>query len=200
MGAGLSPPGRTAPAPPPAAPALPRPSGPGPRAEFDTRVVIEPSRNRGVELGGNARLRGRGSGARHKVRGRPLLPPSELVRHRRVVEAFLAAARAGDIDAVLAVLAPDVVRRCDARALPPGAAAVVRGARAVAEGTVLLASRADAAAVALVDGRPGVVVAPQGRLTVALAVTVEDDLITGYDVVADPERLSQLVIGLLDPA
>ncbi len=58
------------------------------------------------------------SRARQKVRGRPAVPAAELARHRRMVEAFLAASRAGDVDAVLAVLAPDVVRRADRVAMP----------------------------------------------------------------------------------
>ena len=73
------------------------------------------------------------SRARHKVRGASTLPAAELDGHRRVVEAFLAAARGGDLDGLLTLLAPDVVRRADAAALPPGGAPEVRGARAVAE-------------------------------------------------------------------
>src|SRR5690606_5854264 len=79
------------------------------------------------------------SRARSKVQGRPALPTAELDQRRRVVSAFLTAARAGDLQAVLAVLDPDVVRRADPAALPPGAPAELRGADAVAKGTVLLA-------------------------------------------------------------
>ena len=72
------------------------------------------------------------SRARQKVRGAPARDAAELTRHRRVVETFLAAARAGDVDAVIAVLAPDAVRRADRAALPAGRATQVRGARNVA--------------------------------------------------------------------
>jgi RNA polymerase sigma factor (sigma-70 family) len=68
------------------------------------------------------------SRSRRKVRGTPAIGGAELARHRRVVEAFLAASRAGDVDAVLAVLAPDVARRADRAALAPGRPAEVRGA------------------------------------------------------------------------
>lgn len=137
------------------------------------------------------------SRARAKVRGTPVVPAEQLARQRRVITAFLAAARVGDLDGVLAVLAPDVVVRADPGALPPGRPTVVRGARVVAEGT--LASRARLAELALVDGRVGVLVAPGGRLLYVLTFTIEDDRIAGYDVIADPERLRALDVALLDP-
>jgi RNA polymerase sigma factor (sigma-70 family) len=136
------------------------------------------------------------SRARQKVRGAPAVPAADLARHRRVVAAFLEAARAGNLDGVLAVLAPDVVRRADAAALPPGVAAEVRGARAVAEGTVLLAARSALAELALVNGDAGVVVAPEGRLALALTFVIEGERITSYDVIADPERLRELDLAM----
>ncbi|MEV8635538.1 sigma-70 family RNA polymerase sigma factor [Streptosporangium sp. NPDC051023] len=138
------------------------------------------------------------SRARHKVRGIPALPAAELTRHRHVVEAFLAASRGGDLTALLAVLAPDVVRRADPAALPPGALTEARGARAVAEETLVLGRRARFAAVALVNGAVGVVVAPYGRLLLALTVMVEGDRIAGYEVIADPARLCRLDLAVLD--
>ncbi|MFH9249304.1 sigma-70 family RNA polymerase sigma factor [Streptomyces lydicus] len=138
------------------------------------------------------------SRARHKVRGTPAVPAAELTRQRRVVEAFLAAARGGDLGELLAVLAPDVVRRVDPAALRAGGAAELRGARAVAEETVLLARNARFAAPALVDGTVGLVVAPHGRLLFALTVTTEDGRVTAYDVIADPARLRGLDLAVLD--
>ncbi|MFH8749483.1 sigma-70 family RNA polymerase sigma factor [Streptomyces rimosus] len=138
------------------------------------------------------------SRARQKVRGTPAVPPADLARHRRVVTAFLTAARAGDLPAVLALLAPDVVRRADPAVLPPGVAPELRGARAVAEGTLLFAHRAREAEPALVNGAVGLLVAPRGRLRIALTFTVEDGLITGYEVIAAPARLRGLAIGVLD--
>ncbi|MGX1755711.1 sigma-70 family RNA polymerase sigma factor [Streptomyces lydicus] len=137
------------------------------------------------------------SRARHKVRGTPVAPAAELARHREVVSAFLAAARAGDLTAILAVLAPDVVRRADPLAVPPGGAVEVRGARAVAEGTAALAHRSQLAELALVNGTVGVIVAPRGRLLFALTFTIEQDKITEYDVIADPTRLRRLDLAVL---
>ncbi|WNM33095.1 sigma-70 family RNA polymerase sigma factor [Streptomyces sp. Li-HN-5-11] len=138
------------------------------------------------------------SRARRKVRGTPAVSAGELRRHRRVVEAFLTAARGGDLGALLDVLAPDVVRRADPAALPAGVPAELRGAQAVAEGTVALRDRARFAAVALIDGRVGVVVAPAGRLLFALEVAVDGGRVVSYDVVAAPERLRRLRTAVLD--
>jgi RNA polymerase sigma factor (sigma-70 family) len=137
------------------------------------------------------------SRARHKVQGTPVLPAAELARHRQVVTAFLGAARAGDLAAIRAVLAPDVVRRSDPAALPPGAAVEVRGADAVAEGTVALARRSQFAELALVNGAVGVVVVPDGRLMAALTFAVEDGRIVAYEVIADPARLRRLDLAIL---
>ncbi len=138
------------------------------------------------------------SRARHRVQGTPAVPSAELARHRRVVDAFLAASRGGDINALLAVLAPDVVRRADRAALPLGAATEVRGAPAVTEETVVFARRSQFAEPALVNGAVGVVVAPRGRLLLALTITIENDKIAEFDVIADPARLQQLDLAVLD--
>ena len=95
------------------------------------------------------------------------------------------------------MLDPDVVRRADTAALPAGAATVVRGARAVAEETVALAQNAHFARPALVDGSLGLVVAPLGRLVLALALTIDEhDRITAIDVIADPTRLHHLTLAV----
>jgi RNA polymerase sigma-70 factor (ECF subfamily) len=138
------------------------------------------------------------SRARQKVRGTPAVPAAQLAEQRDIVLAFLKAARNGDLAGVLNVLAPDVVRRADAAALPPGAAAVVRGAQAVAEGTMRLAARARLAELALVDGEVGAVVIIGGRLWIALTFTVENGKIAGYSVIADPARLRNLSLAALD--
>jgi RNA polymerase sigma-70 factor (ECF subfamily) len=138
------------------------------------------------------------SRARQRVRGTSTVPARDLARHRAVVEAFLAASRAGDLDAILAVLAPDVVRRADPAALPSGRAREVRGARTVAEEIAVFGANARFASPALVDGDVGIVVAPRGRLRLALVVSVDGDRITAYDLVADPERLRALELAVLD--
>ncbi|MGW7615710.1 sigma-70 family RNA polymerase sigma factor [Streptomyces antimycoticus] len=138
------------------------------------------------------------SRARQKVRGSAAVPRAELDRQRRTVDAFLAAARGGDMEALFAVLDPEVVRRADRAALPDGVPTVARGARAVAEETAGFAPRSRLAEPALVNGAVGIVVAPRGRLLLALTLTVEDERITAYEVIADPGRLSRLELGLLD--
>jgi len=137
------------------------------------------------------------SRARLRVRGTTTVP-AEAVRHREVVEAFLAAARGGDLRALLAVLAPDVVRTADPQALPAGAAVEVRGAEVVARETVGLRRRARHTGIALVDGTVGVVAVVRGRLVLALTVRVDGDRIAAYDVVADPARLAALDVSVLD--
>ncbi len=139
------------------------------------------------------------SRARSKVRGGPAGRAAAAHRSRSVVERFLSAAGRGDLAGVVAVLAPDVVRRSDVQALPPGAAALVRGADAVARGTVALAGRSEIAEVVLVDGSIGAIVAPAGRLWIALRFEVVEDRIAAYDVIADPARLAALELRVLDP-
>ncbi|MFD7286848.1 sigma-70 family RNA polymerase sigma factor [Streptomyces sp. NPDC059863] len=138
------------------------------------------------------------SRARHKVQGTPAVPGADPGRHRQVIEAFLAASRGGDLNALLAVLAPDVVRRADPAGLPPGMATEVRGARVVAEETMVLGRGARFAEAALVNGTVGVVVAPRGRLFRALTFTIDGDRITAYEVIADPARLQRLELAVLD--
>jgi RNA polymerase sigma factor (sigma-70 family) len=137
------------------------------------------------------------SRARLRVRGTPTVGLADLARHRRVIEAFLAASRAGDVAAVIAVLDPDVVRRADRAALPDGRPLRARGARTVAGEVAVFGSRARFAAPALVNGDAGIVVAPGGRLQLVLLVTVAGDQVTGYELVADPARLAQLELAVL---
>jgi RNA polymerase sigma-70 factor (ECF subfamily) len=138
------------------------------------------------------------SRARQKVRGTPELPTADLARHRRVVERFLAASRAGDLAAVLAVLAPDVVRRADPAVLPAGRPTEVRGAGTVAEEITMFGRPARYAEPALIDGAVGAVVAPRGRLLLAIAVTVTaDDRVAAYELIADPDRLRRLALAVL---
>jgi RNA polymerase sigma factor (sigma-70 family) len=135
------------------------------------------------------------SRARRRVQGTSTVPDPDLARQREVVDAFLAASRGGDFDALLGVLDPDVVVRADRAALAAGAADL-RGAPAVAQQAV--AKRATFARPALVDGRVGVVVAPRGRLLMVLDFTIADGKIAAIDVVADPERLAQLDLAMLN--
>jgi RNA polymerase sigma factor (sigma-70 family) len=136
------------------------------------------------------------SRARTRVRG-ATVDHADLTRRWEIVEAFLAAARAGDLQALLALLDPDVVRRADRWVIPATAAAELRGARDVAEGTLRYARTATRfAQPALIDGDPGLVVAPHGRLRIAPTIHIENDKITEINVIGEPSRLAELAIGL----
>jgi RNA polymerase sigma-70 factor, ECF subfamily len=139
------------------------------------------------------------SRARRRVRGASATSSSaeaDLARQREVVDAFLAAARGGDLEALVAVLDPDVVLRADRGALPAVASREVRGAPAVARRAVK--GRARAARPALVNGTVGVVVAPRGRLLMALGFTIRGGKIVEIDAIADPDRLRRLDLSYLD--
>jgi RNA polymerase sigma factor (sigma-70 family) len=129
------------------------------------------------------------SRARRRVQGRPTIPDADINRQRTVVDAFLAAAREGDFDALLELLDPDVVLRADAGALPPGASREMRGAQAVAEGARTFARLARLAQPALVNGTAGFVVAQHGRPVSVAGFTVTGGKIVEIDILADPERL-----------
>ena len=130
----------------------------------------------------------------------PPSPTPTRTRQREVVDAFLAASRGGDFAALLAVLDPDVVRRADPAAVRLGAPVEIRGAAAVARGALAGTRRRGStpAALALIDGKVGVVVAPRGRLTLAMLFEIRDARIVAIDIVADPDRLRGLDVGLLD--
>ncbi|MER6221877.1 RNA polymerase sigma factor SigJ [Streptomyces sp900105755] len=134
------------------------------------------------------------SRARRRVQGAAPSADPDLGRQRRVLDAFLAASRDGDFEALVAVLHPDVVLRVDAGALVRGAAAskVLRGARPVAEQALTFRQFAEAAHLALVNGTVGMVTAPGGRPLSVMAVTVADGRITEMYILADPERLDRL--------
>ncbi|WP_307868094.1 sigma-70 family RNA polymerase sigma factor [Cellulosimicrobium cellulans] len=138
------------------------------------------------------------SRARRRVRGSEPPRDADLARRRRVVEAYLAATRAGDFEGLVAVLAPEVVLRADAGALPSGRPVEIRGSRDVALGALASAERARLTEVALVDGEPGLVMLHEGRLAVVLRLRVVDGLVTEIDVVGDPDRLDRLDLALLD--
>ncbi|MEU7057221.1 RNA polymerase sigma factor SigJ [Streptomyces sp. NPDC046197] len=134
------------------------------------------------------------SRARRRVQGATPSADPDPGRHRAVLEAFMAASRAGDFDALLTLLHPDVVLRADSGALVRGAAAskVVHGAKQVAEQALLFRQLAPLARLALVNGSPGLVTAPEGQLLSVMAVDVRDGRITGMYILSDPERLARL--------
>jgi RNA polymerase sigma-70 factor, ECF subfamily len=138
------------------------------------------------------------SRARRRVRGAAPAPDADLAAQRKVVDAFFAAARDGDFEALVAVLDPDVVLRSDGGVLRPGASLVVHGARAVAERALTFARLSPFVRPALVNGAAGVVVAPHGRPFSVMGFTVARGRIVAIDALADPERLRQLDLTVLD--
>jgi ketosteroid isomerase-like protein len=138
------------------------------------------------------------SRARRRVQGAAPLPDADLALQREVVDAFFAAARDGDFEALVAVLDPDVVLRSDGGVARPGASFVLHGARAVAESAMTFARLSPFVRPALVNGAAGVVVAPRGRPYSVLGFTVREGKIVEIDGLADPERLRQLDLAVFD--
>jgi RNA polymerase sigma factor (sigma-70 family) len=135
------------------------------------------------------------SRARRRVRGAAPVPDVDLARQREVVAAFLAAARGGDLEALMAILDPDVVVRVDRGALRPDAPREIRGAVAVAKQARTGAGFARLARPAVVNGAAGFVVAVHGRPLAVAGVIVAGDRIVEIDLLADPARLSALDLG-----
>jgi RNA polymerase sigma factor (sigma-70 family) len=134
------------------------------------------------------------SRARRRVQGSTSLPDADVARHRQAVDAFLAAARAGDFDALLAVLDADVVLRAD-----QGTLRVIRGARAVADEALTFARIARSAQLALVNGTPGIVARlPNGQPMAVLGFAVNGGKIVEIDILADPTRLRQVDLTVLE--
>jgi RNA polymerase sigma-70 factor (ECF subfamily) len=130
--------------------------------------------------------------ARRRVQAAPK-PDPDLARQRQVVDAFLIAARSGDMRGLLEVLDPDVVFRADVGAVAGGASFPVVGARAVVERVLQTAPRfAPHARPAIVNGQAGAVFAPEGRPVGVIGFTVVNGLIVAIDLIADPQKLRRL--------
>lgn len=139
------------------------------------------------------------SRARRRVQGGSTASKAsnaDLTGQRAVVEAFLAATRSGDFEALLAVLDPDVAARDSRVALPSGAMREVLGAAAVAEQAIRGGARL--ARIALVNGNVGVIVAPRGRLLLALDFTIRNGKISAIELLAGAERFRRLELAVLD--
>ncbi len=135
------------------------------------------------------------SRARRRVQGTTAVRDPDLARQREVVDAFLAASRTGDFDALLAMLDPGVFLRADDTAVRMGATREVHGAVAVAS---TFSGRAQAAQPALVNGAAGFVWAPGGQPQVVFDVTISNGRIVAIDQVADRERITQIEVVFLD--
>jgi RNA polymerase sigma factor (sigma-70 family) len=135
------------------------------------------------------------SRARRRVRGERAIPDADLDRHREVVDAFLAAAREGDFDALVAVLDPDIVLRAD---LGGGVFQELRGANAVASQAQTYSRLGLVVHHALINGAVGFVAMRDGRPFSVGGVTVRGGKIVEMDFLADPERLAGLALTVLD--
>jgi len=135
------------------------------------------------------------SRARQRVQGTPVSPEADRARQRAVVDAFIAASRDGNFEALLAILDPEVVFRADEAAMRLGSAAEMRGPAAVANA---FNGRARGARPAMLDGKLGIVVEADGRMLLVLRVDLNGDRIIGIEAVADRESLDGLEAILLD--
>jgi RNA polymerase sigma-70 factor, ECF subfamily len=143
------------------------------------------------------------SRARRRVRGSPAPSAAGTVRQREVVEAFLRAAREGDLAGLLAVLDPDAViridaaARIDAPAAEAGMARELRGASKWVKQFMALSRGLQFAQPALIDGSVGVIFAPRGKLSRALTFTFTNTKVMQVEVIGDPARLCALDIAVL---
>ena len=149
------------------------------------------------------------SRARRRVRGSPAPSDADRSRQREVVEAFLRAARAGDIEGLLAVLDPDAGVRIDAASRIDGVVRVdvpaaevglpreVRGASTWVKQMVALSRGLRFVQTALINGSVGLILAPRGKLARALMFTFENAKVTQVEVIGDPARLRELDIAVL---
>ncbi|MGC2283517.1 MAG: sigma-70 family RNA polymerase sigma factor [Candidatus Acidiferrales bacterium] len=138
------------------------------------------------------------SRARRRVQGSSTNRKADLASQRKVVDAFIAAARSGDLEGLLAILQPDVVRGADRVVIPPNGSEI-RGATNVAKGALGGARRGGIEVhLMLVNGAVGAIVAPHGHLSMALTFEIHEGKIAELAVIADPAVLSKLDLAVLD--
>jgi RNA polymerase sigma factor (sigma-70 family) len=138
------------------------------------------------------------SRARRRVQAENTVPDADLGTQREVVDAFLAAARNGDFEALLQVLDPDVVLRADFGAPASGAPSKVRGAAAIARQALGYSRLGLLMQPALVNGAAGLVTTRDGELFSVGGFTIRGGKIVAMDILADPERLSRLDLTILN--
>ncbi|MFD7609297.1 RNA polymerase sigma factor SigJ [Streptomyces sp. NPDC059828] len=138
------------------------------------------------------------SRARRRVQGAVPEPETDAARQRKVVEAFVAASRGGDFEALVSLLDPDVVLRVDGGALAPAVSKLVRGAQEVASQAWMYRRFAPLARLALINGAVGTVTAPEGEAMSVMAFTVSRGRIVRLDILADPSRLARIDLTVLD--
>ncbi|HXJ66810.1 MAG TPA: sigma-70 family RNA polymerase sigma factor [Actinomycetota bacterium] len=159
-----------------------------PFEEIAPIIGRSPAAARQLASRGRRRVRGaRAAGGRSDA-------ASDLARRRAVVDAFLAASRSGEFDALVAVLDPDVVLRMDGAGVMSGGPTVVRGRETIAGQFV---GRAKAARPVLVDGAPGLVWMERGRPQVVFAFIVRHDRISEIELIGDPDRIAALELSAI---
>jgi RNA polymerase sigma-70 factor (ECF subfamily) len=135
------------------------------------------------------------SRARRRIQAGAPAPDADASRQRKVVDAFLTAARGGEFETLLTLLDPDVVMRVDAAgAAMGGSPREMRGQTAVAS---FFSGRASAASPALVDGAPGFAVVLDGRPVIAIGLVIVGGRIVAFDAVADPQTLGGMAVEVL---
>lgn len=140
------------------------------------------------------------SRGRRRIRGaRTSAAEPDLTRQRAAVDAFFAAGRAGDFDALIAVLHPDVVLRADFSPGRPGRSTVIRGAAAVAHHAHLGVRPAAQIHPALINGTAGVILTLRGRPFALMAFTISHGKILEIDSIGDPQRIQRLTAHILSP-
>ena len=138
------------------------------------------------------------SRARRRVRGNTSVSQPGLSQQRTIVENFLAALRAGDLEGMVALLDPDFAARVDGVAAAGGAPVEVHSARAWAEQAVSYGKGARYARPALVNGSVGIIVAPRGKLFRALVCAFANGKIARMEVIGDPARLAGLELAAVE--
>jgi RNA polymerase sigma-70 factor (ECF subfamily) len=136
------------------------------------------------------------SRARRRVRGTDKISSADLPKRRQVVDAFLAALRAGDFEGLLAVLDPDVMVRTDVSDRS-GTPIEIRGAVNWAKTVIAFSRLARFVQLVLINGSPGLVFAPRGQLSRAGSFKIVDNRIIEVEVIANPKRLRELELALL---
>jgi RNA polymerase sigma-70 factor (ECF subfamily) len=134
------------------------------------------------------------SRARERLHGQP--PPDQplTAQHLRIARSFLVASRGGNLPQLLDLLAPDVIRRVDRILVPDDVELEISGAQRVAKETRRFAARARTGEVALLDGEPGIVLAPAGQVLAVLRLEISGGRIQVIDIVGDPDRLAAITI------
>lgn len=139
------------------------------------------------------------SRARRRVKGAEVpTPDPDLARQREVVDAFFLAARGGELDALVALLDPDIVLRADFGARRAKASMVLQGAENVARQAIMFALPDAELHPALINGGAGVVVTLRGRPFSVMAFTVADGRIARIDAIGDPDRVGRIAASVLD--